>query len=278
MKKPLVILSLAALSMSYTALANDASNDSNLSNSDNTHTTATHTVTNSNPTPGYIQPAPVTQQPGTTSSTDTYTTDTNNMQSSSANAHAVTKGGLGDEVVGIKVQAGDLNFRDPTGQLQNRNLLGFTAEMNASALFSNITGIDTKNLFLGPQIGFFYSHVGEAQANFWGTDSAALGSANGGANLFEMPLDLKVGGNVGPFRLAVHGGGNIFYRSVSNAVAMGYNPDTSSDSSWTILPNLGLDIEFGLTNAVALIIRPDLTFGGDNRLWSATAGVSIPLG
>ena len=176
------------------------------------------------------------------------------------------------------MQAGDLNFRDPTGNIQNRNLIGFTAEMNASSFAANLTGMDTKNLFLGPQIGLFYSHIGLAQANFWGTDSAALSSSNGGANLLMLPLDLKVGGTVGPFRLALHGGGNIFYRTVSSSVALGYNPNGSSDSSWTILPNVGADIELGVTNAISLIVRPDLTFGGDNRLWAATVGVGIPLG
>jgi hypothetical protein len=190
------------------------------------------------------------------------------------------KGGLMDEVVGIKPQVGVLNYRDVGGRVGNRGTVGFTAEMNAASTVANITGMDgLKTLYLGPSTGFFYSHLGSTGSNFWGTDgndSAGLGSA--GSNLFFVPVNAKIGTNIGPFRFAVHGGANLFYRSVANTIALGVSPDTNTDSSWSFLPNVGADIELGATNAIALILRPDLTFGGSNRVWSASLGASIPLG
>jgi hypothetical protein len=121
----------------------------------------------------------------------------------------------------------------------------------------------------------FYSHIGTADANFFGANGAE-GAAVASANFMLIPVDLKVGyllpsGNV---RFSVHGGGNVTYRSVAGAVSLGeVAAADASNSSWNIYPNAGLDAEFG-----PFIVRPDWTFTSGNSLLTATAGIVFPLG
>ncbi|MGK5083756.1 hypothetical protein WDW37_10675 [Bdellovibrionota bacterium FG-1] len=221
---------------------------------------------------GWALATEVNVQPGTAA------TDSGAM--SQAKTSELKVGGLHDEVVGVSPQVGMVNYHDMLGNTGNRGTIGLTSDMNASTLISNVTDMpDLKYLFIGPQVGFFYSHIGSGTANFFGaqpSDIAASGDA--GTNMFYIPLDLKVGMNYGKFRPSIHGGGNIYYRSVASSFALGANPDTSSSSSWAIYPNIGLDLEVELTRSVALIARPDVTLGGSNRIWSASLGATIPLG
>jgi hypothetical protein len=281
MRKLTLLLSIVSLSAGYTALADDTSYSPQGATSDNAQSTTSGGAQGQQPgvsgqatdnTGNANVGNAGNQQPG--SAEPGYTTD--NTGVSTATKEEVTKGGIADEVVGFKPQAGVINFRDPTATIQNRGVIGFTAEHNMAAAIADMTGnANLKTLYLGPETGLFYSHIGGPNANFVGAGTNEVA----GANMLMIPLDLKLGASLGPTRLALHGGGNIFYRSITQAVALGKNADTSNlSSSWSILPNIGADFEIGKTNAVAFIARPDLTFGGSNRLWAGTVGVSIPLG
>jgi hypothetical protein len=153
--------------------------------------------------------------------------------------------------------------------------------MNGASLAANVLGMNTssvKNIYFGPQIGFIYSHIGPAASEFFGNNAADSNVGSPGANMFFVPTDLKIGYNLGNFRAALHGGANFFYRSVASSIQLGYNPDLGSGSAVSYIPNFGADLEYGVTNAIAVILRPDLTFGGSNRVWGATLGVSLPIG
>ena len=81
------------------------------------------------------------------------------------------------------------------------------------------------------------------------------------------------------FRVAAHGGGNLLYRSTASAVALGENSTSGGESNWTVFPNVGGDLEFGTTNGVGVIIRPDFTIiSNGNGIFTGTVGISAPIG
>lgn len=199
---------------------------------------------------------------------------------STAEASDMTRG-LGGELVGIKPQVGVINYRDTFGNVGNRGIVGFTTDMNAAGLLSRMTGMGggmAGNVFLGPSTGLFYSHIGSGNANFLGSSPDLGASGSPGTNMFMVPINLKAGYSFGKFRPSIHGGGNLIYRSVANSFALGKDPNQSSRGATSLMPNLGLDLEYGVTNAVAVVLRPDVTFGGSNPVWTTSLGASIPLG
>jgi hypothetical protein len=182
------------------------------------------------------------------------------------------KGYLRDEIVGIRPQLGTLVFKDlGTGNTNARGAIGLTADMNAVTTFT-----DNKDWYLGPSTGFIYSHLGASDANFFGANST---SANQGANAFYIPLNAKVGYNLTQnARVALHGGGNLIFRSIPTAMSLSNNDATKAPNDWTVFPNLGADFEYGFgKSAIALLVRPDVTFASANNMFSGTVAVSIPL-
>lgn len=186
----------------------------------------------------------------------------------------VAPGNLTQEGIGISPQVGVVNYHDNFGDTCNRVTYGMTTDMNIPKLSMN-----TPDVFLGPQLGFFYSHLGSGNAGGFGSspsDGSAIGVA--GTNMFFIPTDLKLGYNIGNFRPAIHGGANLYYTSSADNFSLGASPATGTGSQWSYLPDVGLDLEYGITKSIALIARPDITFAGSNRIWNASLGATIPLG
>jgi hypothetical protein len=192
-----------------------------------------------------------------------------------AEAQEVTSGYLSNELVGIKPQVGMVGFRDP---FQNENVaraaLGFTLDMNIARAATDDPAYS--RVFVGPSTGFIYSHLGDPTSSFFGT-SADAPVGNAGSNMFQIPVNLKLGYTFGDrFRLAGHGGGNVIFRSLASSIDIG---GTGATDVWTFYPNAGLDLEYGLAKNVALMLRPDWTFipNGDG-IFTATLALAFPLG
>jgi hypothetical protein len=166
-----------------------------------------------------------------------------------------------------------INYHDTLGNTANRMTYGLTADMNVPRILGN------PDLYLGPQLGFFYSHLGSSNADFVGSSPATESSVGfPGSNMFYIPTDVKLGVNLGNFRPSVHAGANLIYRSAASALAVSKDPVQGQDSAWSYMPNLGFDFEFAVSKNFGLVARPDITFGGTNRIWTASIGASIPMG
>src|SRR5690606_13313175 len=142
-----------------------------------------------------------------------------------------TRGFLRDESVSIKPQLGAVFFEDATGDRTTRAAAGLTLDINVAP------GSDS--WFIGPSTGAIFSHLGSATSNFFGTSPGEDASdvASGGANMLQVPANVKVGYNfTDKFRLAIHGGGNVIYRSEAGAISLG---DSITGSDWTVFPNVG---------------------------------------
>lgn len=176
---------------------------------------------------------------------------------------------LKNEAVGLKPQIGVMSFDNVvTGESEVRGAAGATLDFNMTGLVRD----EPSPLFVGLSTGALYSRVGAPGADFFG--SGGVGDA---ASLILIPANAKIGWNVSDgFRLGVHGGGNVIYRSNASTVALGTTTGTGSD--WSVFPNAGADFEFGIGRNTALILRPDVTFTSGDELLSGTLGFSIALG
>lgn len=226
-----------------------------------------NTDTNQQPgsvaTDSYSQPSD--EQPGTADETAGTTTTT---------AEEATRGYLSDEVVGVRPQVGFLLFKDNLGtdSTQARAAYGLTLGMNAMPLISK----DLKQFYAGPETGLIYSHLGSASSNFFGANAPA--SVAAGSNFFYIPANLKVGYNIADrWRVAVHGGGNITYRSISDSMFLG-DSTVGTTSNWRIYPNVGADFEASFGKNLALTLRPDLTVTPGNEIFTGTVALAIPIG
>lgn len=191
---------------------------------------------------------------------------------------------LVDEKVGLKPQIGVVNYRDASNAKSNRALYGATVDFNMADAFNAKMGMEHKSgLYLGPQTGFLFSHIGAVGGGFFG-ESGAQGGTPGvpnsdpGANMFLLPANLKAGWTMYGFRLSAHGGGNVIYRSDAASVQVGKNSPITSNSKWGILPDAGAELEYGVLNGGAIIVRSDWTFGGSNTMFDGTLGFSMPIG
>lgn len=185
----------------------------------------------------------------------------------------VAPGNLTNQGIGISPQFGVVNYRDLFGNTGNRATYGMTSDINLPKLSMN-----TPELFIGPSVGFIYSHIGSGNANFFGSspsDGTAVGDA--GTNMFFIPTDLKIGYNFGDFRPSLRGGANLFYTSSAQSFALGPHPTASSNSQWNYLPNVGVDLEYGFTKSIAAIARGDYTPAGSFPIWAASLGATIPI-
>jgi hypothetical protein len=222
----------------------------------------------------------------------TTTDQSNNSQAGTADNTGVSiapapapaqKKTLVDEKIGIKPQVGDLNYRDASNAKSNRALYGLTADFNVGDIVNNALNMHQTGLYLGPQTGFLFSHIGAVGGGFFGDSGAQGGTPNvansdPGANMFLIPANLKAGWTLYGFRVSAHGGGNVIYRSNASTVLVGKNTPITSSSKWGILPDAGPEVEYGILNGGAVIARADWTFGGSNTMFDGTVGLSIPLG
>lgn len=237
-----------------TTTTTHSDNYNNLGTTDHTNTDATDTTYNSQ-----------SQEAGTAAS---------DSMTSSTTTDAATGGYLKNEAFGIKPQAGVVLFQNNVGDTASRLAVGFTLDWNVTRVVS-----ESPDLYIGPSTGFIFSHLGSTTGNFFGTSLS--GQATAGANMFYIPANLKIGANMGrDTRLSVHGGGNVFYRSVAAAINLGAATSavTNVGSSWDVYPNAGADLEIGFGKNAALLIRPDITFTPGVNVYSATIGFAAPLG
>jgi hypothetical protein len=165
-----------------------------------------------------------------------------------------------------------LAFQDAQGDSTTRGAIGLHYDINMSNLVSSVS----ERLYFGPSFGGLYSHIGSVGSNFIATNSNGT-DGNGGANLVEIPLDLKLGYNfMDNLRISAHGGGTLLYRSIADAVQI--DSSTSSASNWKIYPAVGGDVEMALGGRVTLDLRPDVTLTPINTLFTGALGIGVALG
>ena len=204
------------------------------------------------------------------------TTDVNvdNNATTTTTESNVGVGALGKEGFGFKPEVGAMVYNDALGNTTSRGVAGLDIDMNLSRLVSTNPG-----LYVGPQTGIVYSHLGSATSNFFGT-SPSSDVNNAGANMLLFPVNLKVGYNLtDSFRISAHGGGNVMYRSVANVMDLGASSfNNGSTSTWSMFPNAGGDVEFGLGKSASLLLRPDWTSTPGNDFFTGTLGLGIAIG
>jgi len=205
-----------------------------------------------------------TQSPGTTADPSMTT---------SAESSEITRGYLANEFVGIKPQVGVVAFTDQFGNTQGRGALGLTAESN----IANMVGLKGTNLYTGVVTGFIFSHLGDPGSNLFGSNSDTP-VGNGGANMFFIPANAKVGYNLtDQLRVAAHGGGNVIYRSIGTSMSLGTSSNTTG-SVWRIFPNVGGDVEYAVGQNVAVMLRPDWTLTPGDTMFTGTVALNIAMG
>ena len=185
------------------------------------------------------------------------------------------KGTLKGEVVGIKPQVGAATFNQKSiGGGDSRMVYGFTLDFNAINMMSNPSD-SMQSWYIGPSTGFLYSNLGGPGANFF----ASTSNTGTSSNVFQIPLDLKVGYNLGTAaRISLHGGGNLIRRSDVTTVALGTPNPTLVGSDTAVFPNIGADLEFGLGKNFGLILRPDATLTKGPNIYTGTIGLSALFG
>jgi hypothetical protein len=179
------------------------------------------------------------------------------------------QGYLRRETVSIKPQVGMLAFQNFAGENVTRAAAGLSVDAN----LTNMIISQPTNLYIGPSTGAIFSHLGSPTSNFFGSNPNPGRDDTDQANMLILPANLKVGYTFGDmFRVSAHGGGNLLYRSVASAIP------TSSGSDWTIYPNVGGDVEVGLTPNLALTLRPDVTLTPANDVFSGMLALGFTIG
>lgn len=198
--------------------------------------------------------------------------DDTTVGTSSTQETTTRPGALKDEVASIRPEVAILALHDSVGQSTTRGAIGLHYDFNMSNLVSSMS----ERLYFGPSFGGLYSHIGSQGSNFIASNSSN-NDGNGGANLVEIPLELKLGYNVmDNMRISAHGGGTLLYRSIANAVQI--DNTSSSASNWKIYPAVGGDLEVALGGRVTLDFRPDVTLTPVNTLFTGALGFGVALG
>lgn len=184
----------------------------------------------------------------------------------------VTHGYLRDETVGLKPEVGLMAYTDAFGNSTSRLAVGFDLDWNILRAVDPEEG-DT---FFGIDTGFIYSHMGSPTSNFWGSSATTIQDA--GANMFLIPADLKLGyAFADKYRLSIHGGGNITYRSVASSLYLG-DSSFQPGSVWRIFPNVGADLEIAMGRNAAILLRPDVTLTPGNTIFTGMLALGVTLG
>lgn len=195
---------------------------------------------------------------------------TDNTQTTTASQEPVQKGGLRNEIVGLKPQLGFLQYTDGAGDTATRGAAGLQLDMNLVPAGSSAS---SSGLYVGPQTGALFSHIGGTGANFFGS-----GDNGAGGNAIIIPANLKAGWTFGDaFRMSGHGGANVVYQSIVDQMNLGQNGSFGSEK-WSVVPNVGAEAEFGLTPAFTISLRPDWTIAPNNDAFTGTLLLGIALG
>lgn len=191
-----------------------------------------------------------------------------------ATDESVTNGLMRNEIFSVKPLAGVLAYPDTQGNNTGRLAIGVTWDMSLLSLINLGT---PSPWYLGPAFGAIYSHLGAPSSDFFGSDPAS-GSAGAGANMLIFPTNLKVGYSFSDYyRIAIHGGANLIYRSIGNSVNLGEGSD-STNSLWKYYPDIGADLDIALARGLSISFRPDWTLAPNNSLFTGTLGIGVSLG
>jgi hypothetical protein len=132
-------------------------------------------------------------------------------------------------------------------------------------------------MYVGISTGGLFSHLGSATSDFWGSNPSSVVNSPG-ANMLLIPANLKIGVNMGDaVRLSARGGGNVIYRSEGVAMNIGSSTATTGNI-WRIYPNVGGDLDIGLTRGLTLGFRPDYTFTPGGNIFVGTMALGISIG
>jgi hypothetical protein len=78
-------------------------------------------------------------------------------------------------------------------------------------------------------------------------------------------------------RVSARGGGNVMYRS--EGISMNVGPSTATTGKiWRIYPNIGGDLDIGLTRGLTLGFRPDYTFTPGSNIFVGTVALGLSIG
>ena len=188
---------------------------------------------------------------------------------SEAQAVSLNKGTLKDESIGLKPEVGAFLFQDNTANQTARGAIGVGFDANFSHILSGVA----QNTYFGISTGGLWSHLGASGSNFFGYNSP--GGTTAGANLFMVPGDVKLGYNVQDnLRISAHGGVNLMYNSQPSSINWG----SATSRNWNIMPNVGADIDFGLSKNVVLTLRPDWTFTPGVGIFTGIIEFGVALG
>jgi hypothetical protein len=192
---------------------------------------------------------------------------------SRADQYASDQGYLREEGVSIKPLVGVVAYKDAFRTDTSRMAYGLALDMNIARWLSD----DYQSFYVGPSTGVIFSHLGDPSSNFFGADSStSIGQSS--SNFLAIPANLKVGYAIGNnFRVGAHGGGNVIYRTVADAMFLSTDT-TGSGSNWHVFPNVGADLELGFGRNVALTIRPDFTITPEDDLFIGSLALGIALG
>ena len=176
---------------------------------------------------------------------------------------------IGEDIIGIIPQLGMVGYTASDDAYKARAATGFGLDVNIVPMVSEM-----HDVYAGISTGALYSHLGSANANFFGSESTT-GGGTAGANAVIVPADLKLGYNFNDrLRASIRGGGNVVYRSMANAMKLD-SQRAGNDSVWSINPNVGADLEWQVSRFLNVIARPDLTIVAGNTLFMGTVGLSI---
>lgn len=167
----------------------------------------------------------------------------------------VLDGYLKDETLSLRPELGVVAYKDSSYNETSRVAEGIGIEWNAI----HALRIDP-SWYVGISSGTIYSNLGDS-------------------HLLFIPVNMKEGYNfTDHFRLSVHGGGNVIYRSVAGAINLSTGGDLGrTDSVWRIYPNLGADLDIAFAKNLSMFIRPDFTLAPSGSIFVGAVGLGIGL-
>lgn len=175
-----------------------------------------------------------------------------------------------------------------TEKAESEVILGYLKDENVSfkpqvggVAYTESTGDHTVRIAEGLGIEWNMTPILRVKPSWYvGISTGAMVSNLSGSDLAFVPLNLKEGYNFTDFyRISVHGGGNLIYRSVTGAINLSSSGDLGrTDSTWIVYPNLGMDLDVAIAKNVALFLRPDFTLAPSGSVFLGTLGLGINLG
>lgn len=178
---------------------------------------------------------------------------------------------INDELFSVRPVLGVILYSPTEGDDATRPAFGLLMNWNVMPLLSD----ELTQGYLGIASGVIFSHLGPADAGFFGAGDGRPGSDS---NMYMVPLNIKAGFTFADdFRLAIHGGANAIYRTNGFSMAIG-NDDNSAAPQLGFFPNIGADVVIAIGRNAALTFRPDMTITDVEEIFTGTIGLAFPLG